>query len=118
MQIRKPRCEQAQTEALKGTGGTIHKSGVVFICSPGPTVVGLLSRSLRTVPEVQGLSPGGDIAHHELVRKGEEKRRAEVRKDAEGDVGLDSDAPAWSAVGVHPRRRPRQGAESEGGIED
>ena len=88
----------------------------MFICSPGPTVVGLLSRSLRTVPEVQGLSPGGDIAHHELVRKGEEKGRAEVRKDAEGDVGLDSDAQAWSAVGVHPRGRPRQGAESEGGV--
>ena len=40
------RCKQAQTEALKGTGGTIHKSGVVFICSPGPTVVGLLSSAL------------------------------------------------------------------------
>ena len=92
---------------------------MVFICSPGPTVVGLLSRSLRTVPEVHGLSPGGDIVHHfQLVRKGEEKRRAGVRKDAEGDVGLDSDAPTWSAVGVHPCRRPRQGAESEGGIGD
>ena len=89
---------------------------MVFICSPGPTVVGLLSRSLRTVPEVQGLSPGGDIGHHELIRKGEEKGRAEIRKDAEGDVGLDSDAPTWSAVGVHPRGRPRQGAESEGGV--
>lgn len=51
---------------------------MVFICSPGPTVVGLLSRSLRTVPEVQGLSPGGDIVHLELVRKGEEKGRAEI----------------------------------------
>ena len=90
---------------------------MVFICSPGPTVVGLLSRSLRTVPEVHGLSPGGDIVHHfQLVRKGEEKRRAKIRKDAEGDVGLDSDAAAWSAVGVHPRGRPRQGAESEGGV--
>ena len=33
-----------KAETLKVRLGTIHKSGVVFICSPGATVVGVLSK--------------------------------------------------------------------------
>ena len=36
--------DSRKAEALKVTAGTIHKSGVVFICSPAATVVGVLSK--------------------------------------------------------------------------